>query len=507
MGLVESIMNFSEGRRQDVVAAIRDAIAAVDGVQLLDVQSDADHNRTVISFAGPAAAVGEAAFQATKIAQQQINLDQHTGEHPRIGATDVVPFVPLGDTPMTECVALAREVGQRIGAELGIAVYLYEEAATRPERRNLAAVRRGEYEVWRDEVASKPERAPDFGPAQATPAGATVVGARPPLIAYNVYLNTADVEIAKQIAKVIRHSGGGLRFVKALGLLVEGRAQVSMNLVNYAKTPIHRVVEMIRSEAARYGVSIAESEVVGLVPQDALLDAAEHYLHLNHFGRDQVLETRLAQADQSSTDKTDWVPGDTFEAFAAGTPTPGGGSASALVGALAAALGQMVANLTVGRKKYAAVEADVRAALERLATTGGTLAQLARDDSAAYTGVMQAFKLPRDTDEQRSQREVAIQAATIEAARVPQHIAERAVSLLSDLAVLVEQANPNARTDAQVAAYLAHAAVMGATLNIAVNVEGLHDQSERDRFMTTIADLRGQAEAGLRRVVGEGDRQ
>ncbi|HEY1013057.1 MAG TPA: glutamate formimidoyltransferase, partial [Herpetosiphonaceae bacterium] len=332
MALVECIANFSEGRRPEVIAAIRDAIAAVSGVRLLDVQSDADHNRTVISWAGPPAAVGEAAFAGVRAAQGLINLDEHKGAHPRIGATDVVPFVPLSDVTMAECVALARAVGKRIGEELGIAVYLYEEAATRPERRNLADVRKGEYEKWKKNVARDPGRAPDFGPAKATPAGATVVGARPPLIAYNVYLNSDNLEIASKIAKSVRFMGGGLRFVKALGLLVDGRAQISMNLVNFAGTPIHRVVEMIRAEAARYGLTVAESEIVGLVPQDALLDAAEHYLQLNNFRRDQVLEQKLA-AGAAPAEGADWVPQHTLATFAAGKPTPGGGSAAALAGA------------------------------------------------------------------------------------------------------------------------------------------------------------------------------
>ena len=293
MQLVECIANFSEGRRADVIAALSTAIAQVPHVQLLDVQADAAHHRSVISFAGPAAAVGEAAFQATQTAQQLIDLDQHAGEHPRLGATDVIPFVPLGATSMADCIALAREVGQRIGEELGIAVYLYEQAATRPERRNLADVRRGEYEGWKTAIENDPRRIPDYGPTRATPAGATIVGARQPLIAYNVYLNTADPEIAQAICKAVRYSSGGLRYVKALPMLVDGRAQVSMNLVNYRGTPIHRVVEMIRTEAARFGVTIYASEIVGLVPQEALFAAAVHYLQLNTFRYTQVLETQL----------------------------------------------------------------------------------------------------------------------------------------------------------------------------------------------------------------------
>lgn len=497
MALVECIANFSEGRRPEVIAAIRDAIAAVPGVQLLDVQSDADHNRTVISWAGPPAAVGEAAFAGVRAAQGLISLDEHRGAHPRLGAADVIPFVPLRDVTMAQCVALARAVGKRIGEELGIAVYLYEEAATRPERRNLADVRKGEYEKWKKNVARDPGRAPDFGPAKATPAGATVVGARPPLIAYNVYLNSDNLEIASAIAKSIRFMGGGLRFVKALGLLVDGRAQISMNLVNYQGTPIHRVVELIRAEAARYGLAVAESEIVGLVPQDALLDAAEHYLQLNHFRRDQVLEQKLAAA--AASDGAAWVPEQTLRTFAAGKPTPGGGSAAALAGALAASLGQMVANLTVGRKKYAKVEGDVRPALERLERAAGRLSGLAVADSAAFDELMKAGKAGGD-DEAANQ--AAVQAATVRAAQVPLEVAGISLELMDDLALLAAKGNKNARTDAQVGAYLAHAALMGACLNIEVNVEGIEDPAERQRFGEAVARLRREAAARLAGIIG-----
>ena len=296
--LIECVPNFSEGRRPDVIDAIANAIGSVPGILVLDVESDPDHNRSVITFVGPPFAMVDAAFAGIAIAQQHINLDEHRGVHPRLGATDVVPFIPLRATTMAECVALARQLGQRVGSELGIPVYLYEEAATRPERRNLADVRRGEYEALKQSLGRDPLRQPDFGPITVGPAGATIIGARPPLIAYNVYLSTGDVEVARKVARAIRHSNGGLRYCKALGLLVDGRAQVSINLTNFRATPLHRIFDLIRVEAARYGVLPTESEIVGLVPEDALLDVAEHYLQLNQFKRMQVLERRLAEAEQ-----------------------------------------------------------------------------------------------------------------------------------------------------------------------------------------------------------------
>jgi glutamate formiminotransferase len=293
--IVECVPNFSEGRRQDVIGEVVGVLASVEGVSVLDVQSDADHNRSVVTMVGEPEAVEEAVFRGIGQAARLIDMDQHQGEHPRMGAADVVPFVPIAGVTMADCVEMARRLGERVGRELSIPVYLYGEAATRPERRNLADVRRGEYEGLKVVIETDLHRAPDFGPATMGKAGATAIGARHPLIAFNVYLNTEDVAIAKAIARAVRHSSGGLRCVKALGLLVEGRAQVSMNLTDYRRTPIHRVVEMIRREAVRYGVAIVSSEVVGLIPNEALVDAAHFYLQLDGFSPDQILENRLAE--------------------------------------------------------------------------------------------------------------------------------------------------------------------------------------------------------------------
>lgn len=293
--VVECVPNFSEGRRLDVVQEIVEAIRSVPGVHVLDVESNADHNRSVVTFVGEPEAALEGAFQGIARAAALIRMEEHRGAHPRMGAADVVPFVPVRGVRMEECVDLARRLGERVGRELGIPVYLYEEAATRPDRRNLADVRRGEYEGLREAIRTDPDRAPDFGPAEMGPAGATAIGARPPLIAFNVYLRTDDVRVAQAIARAVRHSSGGLRYVKALGLLVEGQAQVSMNLTDFRRTPLARVMEMVRREAARYGVAVARSEVVGLLPAEALLDAAAYYLQLEGFSPAQVLENRLAE--------------------------------------------------------------------------------------------------------------------------------------------------------------------------------------------------------------------
>jgi glutamate formiminotransferase len=295
--IVECVPNFSEGRRSEVIDQIVAAIESVAGVRVLDRSSDADHNRTVITFVGPPAVIGDAAFAAIARAAELIDMDQQRGEHPRMGATDVVPFVPISGVTMEDCVEIARQLGARVGAELGIPVYLYEAAATRPDRVNLGELRpqSHQYEQKKADVGRVEKWTPDFGPARVGKAGVTAVGARAPLIAYNVYLTTGDVKIAEKIARAVRHSNGGLRFVKARGFTVNGKAQVSMNLTDFTQTPIYRVVEMIRREAARYGVGIESSELVGMIPQQALVDAAAWYLQLDNFEPRLVIENRLEE--------------------------------------------------------------------------------------------------------------------------------------------------------------------------------------------------------------------
>lgn len=297
--IVECIPNFSEGRRADVMEKIVSAIKSVTGAVLLDSESDSDHNRSVVTFVADPDRVVDAAIAGARAAAELIDLNKHTGEHPRMGATDVIPFVPISNVTMEDCINLARQCGERMWNELGIPVYLYEKAATRPERENLAAVRKGQFEAIRDEIATRETRRPDFGEARVHPtAGITAVGARPPLIAYNVNLGTSDIEIANKIARAVRHQTGGLRYVKALGFELKDRniVQVSMNMVNYEGTPLFRAFEMIKREAERYGVPVIGSEIVGLVPQHALNAVADFYLQLENFTENQILEHRLQSA-------------------------------------------------------------------------------------------------------------------------------------------------------------------------------------------------------------------
>jgi glutamate formiminotransferase / 5-formyltetrahydrofolate cyclo-ligase len=296
-GIIECVPNISEGRRPEVVESVAAAVRSVPGVRVLDVQSDADHNRSVITLVGDADNLPAAALQLFEAALSRIDLRLHQGEHPRVGAVDVLPFVPIEGVTMADCVALARRVGEQVAERFGVPVFLYEEAASAPHRRNLEDVRRGQFEGLADKLKS-PEWQPDFGPsAPHATAGAVCIGARMPLIAYNINLGTADIEIAKKIAKAIRHSSGGYRYVKAMGVMLEQRAvaQVSINMTDYKKTPLFRVFETVRNEAARYGVSVIGSEIIGLVPAEALLECAEHWLRLEGFSRAQILENRVRE--------------------------------------------------------------------------------------------------------------------------------------------------------------------------------------------------------------------
>lgn len=483
--LVECIPNFSEGRRVEVVDAIAQAITVVPGVVLLDRSSDADHNRSVLTLAGPPSAVSQAAFDAIATAAELIDMEQHEGQHPRMGATDVVPFVPLGGVTMDDCVEMARALGQRVGTELGIPVYLYEQAAARPERQNLAKVRRGEYEGIRDSIASDTERVPDFGPREVGAAGVTAIGARPPLIAFNVYLTTDDIDIAKEIAKAVRHSSGGLAFVKGLGMIVEGRAQVSMNLTDYTRTPVARVVETIRREAARYGVAIHHSELIGLIPQGALVDAAVWHLQLDQFGADQILETRLFADAQP--------PPDFIEAVAAAKPTPGGGSVAAHSGALAAALVVMVAGLTVGKKKYAAVAERMAQIVAEAQTLRAALQAAVAQDAAAFDEVMTAYRHPKESEAEKTERAASIERALHHAARVPLLVAEQATQVQALAVEVAESGNANAITDAAAGAHLAHAALRVAGLNVKVNAADVTDRKAAEEWLRQLDDLGGKA--------------
>ncbi|MGQ9707964.1 MAG: glutamate formimidoyltransferase [bacterium] len=488
--VVECVPNFSEGRRPEVIEQIVDAIRSVSGVTILDQEMNPDHNRAVISFVGEPEAVLEAAFRATRTAANLIDLTRHQGEHPRIGATDVVPFVPISGVTQAECIELAKRLGKRIADELSIPVYLYELAATRPDRQDLANIRKGEFEALREAIKTDPDRAPDFGRPEVHPtAGATVVGVRAPLIAYNINLSTPDVKIAERIARAIRFRSGGFRYVKALGFELKEKncAQVSINMTDYTKTPLYRVFETVKLEAQRYGVSVLESEIVGLVPQEALIACARFYLQLNEFKNEQILENRLIPAQG--------LP-DFLAELASSAPVPGGGSAAALNGALGTALLTMVANLTIGKKGYEEFEPELKTVKEKLLPRRERFISLMAEDAASFREVMAAYKLPKMTGAERQERERAISEALKKAALVPFQTLELALETLKLARPVVEFGNKNSISDAGVGTMNLEAAFKGARLNVLINLAGIKDpqfvtekQKLLDKLATEMATL------------------
>jgi glutamate formiminotransferase/formiminotetrahydrofolate cyclodeaminase len=502
--LIECIPNFSEARRPAVVEQIVAAAASVAEVSILDRSSDTDHNRTVLTFAGTPAGVEEAAFRAIQKAAELIDMNQHTGEHPRMGATDVCPFVPISGVSMEDCVALARRLGERVGRELNIPVYLYEAAAQRPERVNLENVRRGQYEGIKTEVETNPERKPDFGPAKLGTAGATVIGARAPLVAFNVYLTTEDVAIAKSIAKAVRQSSGGFRYVKAAGFLVDGCAQVSMNLTDFRQTPIARVVETIRREAARYGIGIHHSELVGLIPQEALIEAAIWYTQLDQFKPGQILETRLYAVQSTSSQSTDSQSTNFLDDLAAASSAPGGGCAAAYAGAMGAGLVAMMAGLTLGKKKYAEVQTQAQTILAEAETLRAALTAAVAEDAAAFDAVMAAFKLSKDSATQEKLRAAEIEKATLGAARVPLGVAAQVVRVIELAAQIVAVGNLNAISDGASGASMARAALTAAGYNVRINVNSLADKTAGADLLSELKQLEARAvsfEAEIRQML------
>jgi glutamate formiminotransferase len=476
------VPNFSEGRDKAKADAIVQAMK-IPGVYLLDREMDADHNRCVITLVGEREAIQEAAIRGVGKAAELIDLTQHQGAHPRMGAADVIPFIPIEGVTLEDCVAMARHVGSEIATRFGIPVYLYEAAATSPERQGLENIRRGQFEGIRDEIATNPARKPDYGEPRVHPtAGATVVGARKPLIAYNIFLNTTDVDIAKKIAKAVRFSTGGLRFVKGAGFLVRGQAQVSMNLTDFEQTPIHRVFEFVRREAVRYGVLPTSSEIVGLIPKQALEQAAEWFLQVENFDSSLILENRLASV--MSGKMAPGGPGSGIgagvapfiEQLAAPTATPGGGSAAAAAGAMAAGLAHMVAAMSRGKKAYLQYEAQLSEAAPQLATIREELKLAIDADAESYNVVMKAYKAARESADGARLINTALQTAT----SVPLGVAERAAAIARMVERLKLITNPNMASDLITASALAQAALTGALANVDINLGSMKPETAEE---------------------------
>jgi glutamate formiminotransferase/formiminotetrahydrofolate cyclodeaminase len=480
--IVECVPNFSEGRRPEVIDKIVAAIQSVQGIVLLDKEMNADHNRAVVSFIGEPTNVVEAAFRGCKKASELIDLNTHQGEHPRMGATDVIPFIPISNTTMDECVYLAKELGKRIANELGIPIYLYEEAATRSERVDLAYIRKGEFEGLKTAIKTDPSRAPDFGKPELHPtAGATVVGARFPLIAYNINLNTNDLKIAKKIAKAIRFRSGGFRYAKALGFEIKEKncVQVSINMTNYLGTPLFRVFETVKREAERYGVMIKESEIVGLTPEKALLDSAIYYLQLNEFKEEQILESKL------TGEKSKGMEEFLFE-LSQPTPTPGGGSCAALAGAVGSALLLMVTNITIAKPESEEITKELTPIKDKLSAIEKRFYELIALDAESFNNVIKAYKLPKATDEDKTKRSDAIQKALKDACAVPEQVFDLANETINMMQPIAEKGNKNAISDVGVAISHLKTSLDGARLNILINLKSIKDNNYNEEKKSKI---------------------
>lgn len=482
MPIVECVPNFSEGRRSEVIDQIVDAITSAGGVNLLGREMDADHNRSVITLAGEPEAVLEGAFRGCKKAAELIDLREHEGEHPRMGATDVIPFIPVKDIDMAGCAALADKLARRIGDELDIPTYLYGEAAKVEERRNLAKVRKGQYEKLKELIGTDESRKPDFGPDKIhETAGATAIGARFFLIAYNVNLETDDLKLAKEIGKAIREKNGGLPGVKAMGfdLPAQKCVQVSMNLVDYRKTSPAQAYAKIEELAAESGVLVRESELVGLLPQEALDMCAGQSLKIKDFDpRTQVIEQKMSEGKFPYMGSI----GEFLSDLASAKPTPGGGAAAAVLGATGIALGEMVGNLTIGKKKYAEVEDKVKAEMSELTPKRNPLLGMFEKDAAAFEGFGDAMKLPKDTDEQKAARKEAMQKALKGATLSPDETAKIGIAAFRHLHEIAKVGNKNAISDCGCGALALYASINAAVLNMHINLPGIKDEEFKKKY-------------------------
>jgi len=543
--IVECVPNFSEGRDMTIIDQITAEIKAVDEVELLDVDPGKDTNRTVVTFAGTPEKIGEAAFQAIRKAAELIDMSRHTGAHARLGATDVCPFVPVSGVTMEDCVQIAREVGERVAKELKIPVYLYAEAASCPERRRLPDIRQGEYEALPEKLQREDFR-PDFGEPVFNPrSGATVIGARDFLIAYNINLNTRSVKLANRIAQRVREKGrkvknpqtgkketvpGTLKGVQGIGWYIDeyNMAQVSVNILNFHETPLYRVFEECDHFGREFGARVTGSELVGLIPLAAMVATGRHFLAKQGVSTG-VSEKELVRVAVQSLGLDELAPFDVnkriieyrfrrkgrlasmdtyafTEELASDSPAPGGGSVSALMGSLSAGLSTMVANLTSGKRKFK----DVRDEMIRLAETGQGLIAFFNDaidrDTEAFNRIMDALSLPKGSDADAHRRQQALDEATREAVRVPLGVLEKAAEAVELARLAAEKGNPNSLSDAGVAGLAAAACARGAWYNVRINLEGFADQEfaaktmkQADQWLSRVDDTA----ADIRKIMDE----
>ena len=479
--IIECVPNFSCARDVKVLEQILTAIKSVKNVSVLNVHKDDDHNRSVVTFVGEVEDVFNAAFEAVKTASKLINLNDHKGMHPRIGATDVVPFIPIKNVSMSECVKLALELGEKIGEELKIPVYLYEKAAKIKDRENLASIRNHQYEKIKKEIAKNDFFKPDFGPRKMGNAGAICVGVREFLIAYNINLKSNDLILAQEIAGKIRQSSGGLKGVKALGLYLKDRdiAQVSMNLVNFHKNSVYEVFKFVKKEADKHNVEILESELVGLIPQDGVNDLVKKILKLPNFNNENILERRIEN----------WKEEDSINNYlqrlASKEPVPGGGSVSALCGALASALSSMVSNLTLNNKKYSLIHKKIAFNQNKIEEIMGNMREFMDKDSFAY----EKFSIALKMDKTNPKRKKEMVKASVYAAEIPLQMADKIIELLKPISFLAKNGNLNAISDIGIALELMIVALKGAILNIKINMKWIENKKSNERFNKKIKEF------------------
>ncbi|HAH31006.1 MAG TPA: glutamate formimidoyltransferase [Elusimicrobia bacterium] len=497
---VECVPNFSEGRDLDKINQIVDAARAVTGVLVLDIEKDADHNRTVLTFIAPLETAAEAMFAVTKKAAGLIDLNHHKGEHPRMGATDVAPFIPIMDSTLEECVKLAETAGERIGRELNIPVYLYDKAARNENRRDLAKVRKGQFEGLKEEIGKNSDRIPDFGPNKIHPtAGAMAIGARNQIVNFNVNLATTDMDFAKILAKKIRTSGGGLPALRAKEIFLEskGQVQISTVLTDYKTTSIKRVMDEMARELAPKNIAVTGTELIGLTTQEAITDYAVEALNVKDFSKDsQVLETKLLKLLSS------WQAGAGLfvDALANTDPTPGGGSAAAVSGAMGCALGQMALGITLRGKKFEEAKKPALNALrEKLGEHKASLQHCMSEDSASFDIFMAAIKLPKDNPE----RKIKMQAALKYAAEVPLKTARLASEALAGLEVCSGAVSPQVVSDYRSARYLLEAAIRCAAENVFINAEGLEDKACGEKMVREVKGYITAANGEWRMAISE----
>ena len=490
--IVECLPNFSEARRPEVIDQIISEIQAVKHVTLLNRHSDLDHNRTILTFIGHPQAVEEAAFRSIQKAAELIDLNMHTGNHPRIGAADVVPFVPLQNIDMDACVAISRRVAERVGSELKLPVYLYDQSATRPDRQNLDDLRQGEYETLKTAILIEPRRAPDFGPSVLGPAGAVIIGARNHLVSMNIFLSTSNLNLAVRIARCIRHNSGGLRYVQAAGVPLEGKAVVSVTVTDFHKTKLSRLFEMIEMEASQIGTSIEYTRIVGLIPRQALLETAAWKLKLDQFKPDQILETHMEQACQELLDHDPQA--NFLDQLASTTPTPAGGSAAAYTAAQAAALVGMVARITLVKKKYADVHDLMNDTAEKARNWQTRLSEYVQVDARAYEEIIHAARLPQQTPAEKEYRQQQMTQAFFKAAEIPLECARITIQVMESSVSMAEIGNINTIGDAAAAAAMAQAAIIVFSNNIRLNLKAYHQQARAEQMIALADEFRAKAE-------------